>query len=68
MPKNDINYNRLGMNLREKLHPLGTRVSEFRNMELASPLQNTVVTLPNKKIPRYYRRKDLIEVRRDRSG
>jgi len=68
MPKNDINYNRLGINLRDELHPLGTRVSEFRNVELASPLQNTVVTLPNKKIPRYYRRKDLIEVRRDRSG
>ena len=68
MPKNDINYNRLGINLRDELHPSGTRVSEFRNVELASPLQNTVVTLPNKKIPRCYRRKELIEVRRDRSG
>jgi len=49
MPKNDINYNRLGINLRDELHPLGTRVSEFRNVELASPLQNTVVTLPNRR-------------------
>ena len=68
MPKNDINYNRLGVICERNSTPKVSGLVNFATWNSLATLQNTVVTLPNKKIPRYYRRKDLIEVRRDRSG